>query len=71
MIFETDTNIVLVWDGSNWVRMLSTSEPVGSWRVGGGTISGTAVSIENCFTSAYQNYKVIIRPTTLGADLRM
>jgi hypothetical protein len=53
------------------VLTAAAMDSVGMWRVGGGTITGTSVQINDCFTSSYQNYKIIIRPTTLGADLRM
>ncbi len=63
MIYETDTNRVLVYDSAAWVMPNSqTTNPPGlefitskSWT------TGSTVSVDNCFTSTYSSYRLVIR----------
>ena len=61
LIFETDTNRLAAYNGSAWVG------------VGGlvcvkaeTALSGTSVTADNVFTSAYSNYIIMLRYTTVG-----
>ena len=73
MIFETDTNRVLVWDNDAWVMIADTDSPpamqlVKPTSVTGGTIVGssiavgTAVSsvvISGAFSAEFDAYKIV------------
>jgi len=41
---------------------------VGLWLVTGKDLSGTATSVDNCFTSNYRNYRIVYRIATSSAD---
>lgn len=63
VIFETDTNRVLVWDASSWVMIADTDEPPALQLVKTQTI-GTAVAsvtVNDAFSSTYDNYRVIVQ----------
>ena len=64
VIFQKDTDQMLVWNGAAWVIPNAPAQnPTGLELVKTQTI-GTAVasvSVNNCFSSAYNNYRVIIR----------
>ncbi len=62
MIYETDTNRLVIYDGSAWVYVVDTDTPPGlelittaSWSTGG------TLSINNCFTSTFSSYRILIR----------
>ena len=62
MIFETDTNKLGVWNGSEWKFFIDVDTPPGLELVKTQTI-GTAVSsvtVSDVFTSTYDAYKIII-----------
>jgi hypothetical protein len=61
MIFETDTNRVLVWDNAAWVMIADTDTPPGSQLVAKFTASGTSRSLDcdNVFTDEFQRYRII------------
>jgi hypothetical protein len=62
MIYETDTNRLVLYNGSSWVYIADTDTPPGlelittaSWATGG------TLSINNCFTSTFSSYRILIR----------
>lgn len=63
VIYQTDTNTTLVWNGSGWVLLSTgTANPPGlefitskSWTTGG------TVSVDSCFTSTYSAYRIVAR----------
>jgi len=62
VIYETDTNRVLVWDNSAWVMIADTDTPPGSQLIKTQTI-GTAVSsvtVTDAFSADFDNYKIVI-----------
>jgi hypothetical protein len=62
MIYETDTNRVLVWDNAAWVMIADTDQPPGLQLIKTQTI-GTAVStveVTGAFSATYDNYRVIV-----------
>lgn len=63
VIYETDTDKTLVWNGSSWVYLsTSTANPVGLESISETVIPNAAsVTISNCFTSAYDAYKIILQ----------
>lgn len=65
VIYETDTDKTLVWNGSAWVYLsTSTANPVGLEYIS--TTSFTAAStmqFPSSFTSAYRNYRCILEMT--------
>ena len=63
VIFETDTNRMFVWNGSSWVIPNQTTQnPEGFEFIREVTASGTATTIEivNCFSSTYDNYRIVM-----------
>jgi hypothetical protein len=75
LIYETDTNRVLVWDNAAWVMIADTNQPPGLQLVKTQTI-GTAVSsvtVTGAFSADYDNYKIIISggAHSTNADLRL
>jgi hypothetical protein len=62
MIYETDTNRVLVWDNAAWVMIADTDQPPGLQLIKTQTI-GTAVSsvtVTDAFSAEYDNYKILV-----------
>jgi hypothetical protein len=54
------------------VLTAAAMDSIGLWKIGGGTLSGTAVNFEGVFTSNYNVYKMFfynVRNTTGGAEL--
>lgn len=79
VIYETDTDKIAVYDASAWVYKTGTTAPTAPGIVLTGSASpsaSTSVSINNCFTSSYENYRVVATMTaaagtgTLSARLR-
>ena len=62
VIYETDTNRVLVYDGSAWVMIADTDSPPGLELVKTQTVgtSVATVTVNNCFTSTYDNYRITL-----------
>jgi hypothetical protein len=62
MIYETDTDLTYVWGGSAW-QQVSGGTAVGNsglvYITSVSVTSGSSISINNCFTSAYDNYHVV------------
>lgn len=70
MIYETDTNRVLVYEGAAWVMIADTDTPPGidfikSVTVGSGV---TTVPISDVFNSTYANYLVIASGINSNVD---
>lgn len=74
VIYETDTDKTLVYNGSGWVFLsTSRSNPVGLDLVKTQTI-GTAVSsvtVSNAFSSNYDNYKILISDGVGSTELQL
>ena len=69
-IFETDTNKMLVWNGTAWVIPNSPAQnPQGLELIATQTIGSgvTNVTVSNCFSSTYDNYRVILNSTGSSA----
>jgi hypothetical protein len=62
VIYETDTDKTLVWNGSAWVYLATgTTNAPGLELVTSATFSAaTTVTIDGCFTSTYRNYLLVI-----------
>lgn len=76
MMFQKDTNELKICDGSSWVSVVDTDTPPAMQLINptsvvngtntGGTVtcsSQSSVSLNGVFSSAYENYKVIIQAT--------
>lgn len=69
MIYETDTNRVLVFDNTAWVMIADTDEPPGLQLITKQSFSAsTSVDISGCFTSTYDNYRVVLAYTGTASD---
>jgi len=69
VIYETDTDLSYVWNGSSW-QQVSGGTAVGNSGlvyVGGGALSTATTNFQSCFTSTYTNYRVIIDSPTISA----
>jgi hypothetical protein len=61
VIYETDTDKTLVWNGSAWVYLsTSTANPVGLEFIKATALSGSTTQITSCFSSTYLVYRVMI-----------
>jgi hypothetical protein len=71
MIYETDTNRVLVWDNAAWVMIADTDEPPGLQKVGNGTFTNVGSFDILGFSSDYENYQLVmnVRGQTAVAGL--
>lgn len=61
VIYETDTDRTLVWNGSAWVYLsTSTANPVGMEFIASASVSSATAYVEflNCFSSRYTNYRI-------------
>lgn len=70
VIYETDTDRTLVWNGSAWVFLsTSTANPVGLEYINTLTMSGvTTGSIDSVFSSTYLNYRLVISSSAASAN---
>lgn len=60
MIYETDTNRVLVYEGASWVMIADTDTPPGFDFISTTSFSSSSsVVVDGCFSSTYDNYKVL------------
>lgn len=60
-IYQTDTNQLLVWNGTAWViPNQTTTNPDGLELVKAQAFSGGSVNITSCFSADYLNYKIVI-----------
>lgn len=78
MVFQKDTNELKIYDGASWVSMLDTDVPPSLNMVYGNTMTvagaaGTETFINNVFSSAYDNYKILINvySSSVGDQVRM
>jgi hypothetical protein len=74
VIYETDTDKTLVWNGSAWVYLsTSTANPVGLELITTQTIGSavSSVTVSNCFSSTYDNYKITITGGTTTAEMQL
>lgn len=62
VIYQTDTNTTLVWNGSGWVLLSTgTANPPGLELVKTQTVGSavSSVTVSNAFSSTYDNYKIL------------
>jgi hypothetical protein len=62
MIYETDTNRVLVWDNAAWVMIADADTPPGldlvkTQTVGSGVLT---VAVTNAFSANHDNYRIVL-----------
>jgi hypothetical protein len=73
MIYETDTNRVLVWDNAAWVMIADTDQPPGLQLVKAQTVGTTvsSVTVSDAFSADYNNYKIMYSggTSTTGTNL--
>ena len=70
LIFETDTNRVVAYDGSNWVYAVDTDQPPGLQLIKAQTVGSavSSVAVSDVFSADYENYKVIMSGTDASTD---
>ena len=60
MIYETDTNRVLVWDNAAWVMIADTDSPPGLQLITRVSATGARpLQVLGCFTSEFTNYRIV------------
>jgi hypothetical protein len=74
VIYETDTNRVLVYDSAAWVMIADTDQPPGMQLIKTQTIGSavSSVTVNDAFSSEYDNYKIIVNGgvASTALDLR-
>lgn len=63
MIYETDTNRVLVYEGAAWVMIADTDTPPGLELIKSQSVGTTAVAsvvVSSVFSSSYDNYRIVL-----------
>ena len=61
MIYETDTDLTYIWGGTAW-QQVSGGTAVGNSGlvyITSVAATGASTTISNCFTSTYENYRII------------
>jgi hypothetical protein len=59
VIFQKDTDQLLVWNGTAWVIPNSPAQnPGGLELITTGALSGTSTNFQGCFSSTYENYRI-------------
>jgi len=74
MIYETDTNRVLIWDNAAWVMIADTDQPPGLQLVAKGTLSLTtsATNVTGVFDETkYKHYRVLLNVTARSFSNRI
>ena len=74
VIYETDTDLSYIYNGSSW-QQVSGGTAVGNSGlvyVTSATIPAlsTSVSVSNCFSATYDNYRIIFTATIATANIR-
>lgn len=75
MIYETDTNRVLVWDNSAWVMIADTDQPPSLQLIKTQTVGSSVASVQltSVFGADFESYRITINNVqgSAGADLRL
>jgi hypothetical protein len=76
MIYETDTNRVLVYDNTAWMMIADTDTPPGLQLIKTQTIGAGVSSVEvtSVFSAEFDSYKIVVtgvRNTTTQADIQL
>jgi hypothetical protein len=73
MIYETDTNRVLVWDNAAWVMIADTDTPPGMQLVGKGTFTANDLIADGVFTTEFDRYvlKTNISLSNTASEIRV
>lgn len=75
VIYETDTNRVLVWDNSAWVMIADTDSPPGLQLIKSqSATSGSSIVLSNVFSSEFDSYRIVVsdaRLTSGASNLKM
>lgn len=73
LIYETDTNRVLIWDNAAWVMIADTDQPPGLQLVKSGTLSLTTsvTNVESVFDNTqFKNYRLLLNSTARSTSNR-
>lgn len=77
LIFETDTNRVVAYDGSAWVYAVDTDQPPGLQLVKAQTIGSavSSVTVSDAFSADFDVYEIIVsggaHSTTAGINMTL
>ena len=60
-IYQVDTNQMLIWNGTAWVIPNSPAQnPTGLEFISSTALSGGSITVSNCFSSTYDNYRIVL-----------
>ena len=70
VIYETDTNRTMVWQGSAWVMLTDADTPPASQLVKVQTIGTNvgSVTVTNAFSSEFDSYQITVTGGSCGGD---
>ena len=71
MLYQKDTNQVLVYDGSAWVMIADTDTPPGIELLEAGSFTTVSSKSISKFSSTYRNYQLWINITASSANTRL
>ena len=74
VIYETDTDKTLVWNGTGWVFLSTSRANAGGLDLVKTQTIGTGVSsvtVSDAFSSTYDNYRVLINVTSASGDVNL
>lgn len=72
VIFQKDTDQMLVWNGTAWVIPNQTTQnPEGLEYITSASLSGSSVSVANCFSSTYENYLILSNNLVTAANCQL
>jgi hypothetical protein len=67
LCYLEDSNIVQYYDGAAWATVGPASS-VGLVFISATAMAGASVSVNNCFTSTYDNYRLLFSPSACTGD---
>ena len=70
LCYLSSTNVVQYYDGAAWATV-GPSTAGGLVFISATAIAGASVSVNNCFTSTYDNYRFIFAPSAVSGDATM
>ena len=69
VIFQKDTDQLLVWNGTAWVIPNSPAQnPQGLELITTGTLSSTTTNFASCFSLTYDNYRIVMDSVNFSAS---
>ena len=72
LCYLESTNVVQYYDGAAWATLApAPAVSSGLAFITSGNISGASTSVDNCFSSTYTNYKIVLNELVVAAGSRI